>query len=71
MTRTRQQISEASAAVNEQTHNRQQSALDEVEEQAQRLSSVEQNVDTMQAAMEGMEAMMMHMTQSLRAQPTQ
>ena len=61
----------ASTVINEQTHNGQQSALDEVEEQARQLSSVEQNVDTIRAAIEQMEAMIMHMTQSLRAQPTQ
>ena len=57
----------ALATVNEQTHNGRQSALDEVEEQARRLSNVEQNVDTMRVAMERVEAMMMRMAQSLQA----
>ena len=71
MARTCQQVSEASAAVNEQTHNGWHSAIDEVEEQARWLSDVEHNVDTMRAAMERVEAMMMHMAQSLQAQPLQ
>ena len=69
MTITHQQVSGALVVVNEQTHNGGQSTIDEVEEQARRLSNVEHNVDTMRAAME---RMMMHMAQSLRAQqPTQ
>ena len=36
-----------------------------------RLSNVEHNVDTMRAAMERVEAMIMHMAQSLQAQPLQ
>ena len=45
--------------------------IDDVEEQAIQLSNVEQNVDTMQATMERVEAMMMHMAQSLQAQSLQ
>ena len=41
MVRTCQQVSEASVAVNNQTHNERHSAIDEVEEQARRLSNVE------------------------------
>ena len=46
-------------------------AIDEVEEQARRFFNVEQNIDTMRAVMERVEAMMMHMEQSLQAQPSQ
>ena len=65
MARTRQQVSRTSAAINELTHNGRHSTINEVEEQARRLSNVEQNVDTMRAVMELVEAMMMHMAQSL------
>ena len=65
MARTRQQVLGAWAAVNEQTHTGQQSTLDDVKEQARRLSNVEQNMNTMRATMEQVEAMMMHMAQSL------
>ena len=41
--------------------NRRQSVIDEVEEQVRRVSNVEQNVNTMRASMERVEAMMMHM----------
>ena len=82
MVRTRQKVSGTSTAANEQTHNKWYSAIDKVEEQARRLSNVEQNIDTMQAAMEWVEAMMMQMAQNLysqaqrqakpqRSQPTQ
>ena len=71
MARTHQQVTGASTAVNEQTHNGQYSAIDEVEEQAWPLSNVEQNVNTMRAAMEPVEAMMMNMAQSLQTQPLQ
>ena len=47
MARTHQQVSGASAAVNKQTHNGRQSAVDEVEEHARQLSNVEPNIDTM------------------------
>ena len=69
MARTRQLVSGASAAVNEQTHNGRQSAIDEVEEQAQWSSKVKHNVNTMWAMTERVKAMMMHMAQSLQAQP--
>ena len=71
MTRTRQQVSRASAAVSEQTHNGWHSVIDEIDEQVKRLSNVEHNVDTMRATMERAEAMMMHMAQSLQTQPLQ
>ena len=61
MARTRQQVSRASTAINEQTHNGRHSAIDEVEEQARQLSNVEQNVNIMRAVMEPVETMMMHM----------
>lgn len=41
MVRTRQQVLGASTSVNEQMHNGRQPAIDEVEEQAQRLTNVE------------------------------
>ena len=69
MARTRQQILGASVVVNEQTHNGRQSAIDEVEEQARQLYNVEHNVNTMRAAIERVEVMMMHMGQSLQDQP--
>ena len=47
MARTRQKVLRASATINEQIHNGRQSAIDEVEEQARRLSNVEHNVNTM------------------------
>ena len=56
MARTHQQVSGALTSINEQTHNGWQLAIDEVEEQARRLSIVEQNVDAMRAAMEWVEA---------------
>ena len=71
MARTHQQVSRASATVNDQTNNRQHFALDEVEEQARQLSNVEQDVDTIWDAIERMEAMMMHITQSQKTQPLQ
>ena len=69
MTRTHQQVLGASATVNEQMHNGRQPAINEVEEEARQLTNTEQNVDTMRVAMEWVEAIMMHMAQSLRAQP--
>ena len=61
MAGTRQQVFGTSALANEHTHNGWRSAIDEVEEQARRLSYVEQNVDTTRAAVERVEAMMMEM----------
>ena len=60
MVRTRQQVLGTSTAINEQIHNGWHLAIDEVEEQAQWLTNVKQNVDSMQAAMEQVDAMMMH-----------
>ena len=71
MERAHQQVSEASIAVNEQTHNRQHSAIDEVEEQVRRLSNMEQNIDTIRAAIERVEAMMIYMAQSLQVKVLQ
>ena len=61
MARIDQQGLGPSVAINKQTHNEWHLAIDEVEKQARRLYNVEQNVDTIQAAMEQVEAMMMHM----------
>ena len=69
MARTRQQVSGASSTINVQMHNGRQSAIDEVEEQARWLFNIEQNVDTMRATIKRVEATMMRMEQSLRAQP--
>ena len=71
MIRTCQKVSEASIAINEQTHNGQQSAIEELEEQARWLSNAEHNVNTIWAAIEWVEVMMMHMAQSLQAQSLQ
>ena len=61
MTIIRQHVSGASTAINEQTHNGRKLAIDEVEEQARLLSKIEQNVDIMQASIEWVEVIMMHM----------
>ena len=50
--------------MNDQIHNGRQPVIVEVEEQAQRLTNEEQNMDIM---MERVEAIMMHMEQSLQA----
>ena len=52
MASTHQQVSGEPTVVNEQTHNEWQSTLNEVEEQVQQLSNLEQIVDTMRVAME-------------------
>ena len=65
MARSRQQVSWVSTVVNEQTHEGRQSTIDEVEEQARHLSNVKQNIDTMRAAVEHVETIMMHIAQGL------
>lgn len=71
MTRARKEVSGALAAINDQLHNGWHLAIIEAEEQAQRITNMEQNVGTMRATIERVEAIMMHMAQSLRAQPQQ
>ena len=68
MARTRQQVLGALVMANDQMHNGWHLAIVEVEEQAQWLTNVEHNVDIMKIVIERVEAMMMHMAQSLWAQ---
>ena len=46
-------------------------AIADIDDQARRLTNVEQNVDIMRAMMEQIEAMMMHMAQNQSAPPQQ
>ena len=68
MARTHQQVLGALATANDQMHNGWHLAIVGVEEQAQWLTNVEHNVDIMKIMIECVEAMMMHMAQSLWAQ---
>ena len=69
MARIRQQVSGTSIVVNEQTHNGRYSTIDKVEEQATRLTNAEKNLDTMQATMERVEAMMRHRCKVYKRDP--
>ena len=75
MARIRQQVSWTSALANEQTqeqtHKGRHSIIDKVEQHVRWLSYVEQNVDTMQAVVEWVEALMVQMAHNLYPQAPQ